>query len=507
MTQFHPRDAAAEEVQTVAADILERVTDGFFALDPQGRFIYVNRSAERILGRTRDELLGWSFWQMFPEATERRIFRKYQRAVGELVPVEFEDTVPALGRTFRVRLFPSEQGVSVYFRDITEEKQTQEELRASEEQFRQIAEHVREILYLITPDAEQVLYVSPAFDTIWGVPREQLLADAGAWTRTIHPGDRERVAAAIPRMKEGTYDEQYRIMSRGGAVRWIRDRAFPVRNDAGDVHRIVGVAEDITSEREAELEREGLFAREREAREVAERAAEWREEVLAIVSHDLKNPLHSIGLTAAAMRDLPLREDQRSEMLDRILAVTEQMQRLIQGLLDTSRIEAGHQLPVEPGPVSVDELLRDACALFRPQVLQRQIALTCSVPDGCPDVYADRDRILQVFWNLIGNAVKFTPEAGHVSVSAQPEGASVRFAVTDSGPGIPPEHMDRLFDPFWQEKRTARLGTGLGLPISRALVASHGGRIWVESEQGRGTTFFFTLPIAPAEPIPSRTAG
>lgn len=487
-------EVPADGVPTLVADILERITDGFFALDPQGRFVYVNRSAERILGHSREDLLGWSVWQVFPEASETRVFQKYQRAMADLATVQFEQEIPSLKRHFRVRLFPAEDGISVYFRDITEEMQTLEALRTSEKQFRQIAENVREVLYLITADAEKVLYASPTFEEVWGISRNRLLDDAGVWTRAIHPADRDRVLAAIPRMKEGTYEEEYRIVRSDGTLRWVLDRTFPVRDQAGDVYRIVGIAEDVTAEKQAAEARELLLAQEQASRHAAERAAAWREEVLATVSHDLRNPLNSIHLSAAALRDLSLSGEKQSQILDRILSVTGQMDRLIQMLLDTSRLESGHSLPMEPSAVQASDLIREACTLFRPQVEAKRIRLECRVPERCPSVYADRERILQVFWNLLGNAIKFTPEGGRVLIHTESGAATVRFSVTNSGPEIPPEHIERLFDPFWQEKRTAPLGTGLGLPISKAIVQAHGGRIWVESNAATGTTFFFTLP-------------
>jgi signal transduction histidine kinase len=124
------------------------------------------------------------------------------------------------------------------------------------------------------------------------------------------------------------------------------------------------------------------------------------------------------------------------------------------------------------------------------------VEIVRELSEPLPGVQADTERILQVLWNLTGNAIKFTPKGGRVFVRAEEAGDEVLFSITDTGPGIAPEHIDRLFDPFWQDKRTARLGTGLGLPISRAIVEAHGGRIWAESTVGEGATFAFTLPRA-----------
>lgn len=241
------------------------------------------------------------------------------------------------------------------------------------------------------------------------------------------------------------------------------------------------------------------------ARERAERAVRERDEVIAMVAHDLKNPLHTIGITLSLLDELPLSEEERVEKRRIIRRTVDRMERLIGGLLDMRRIEAGQALSVTPRPVPADDLLREACALFQPQVEEKRIALSCDAGEQCPPVAADQDRVLQVFWNLIGNAVKFTPEGGRIAVRCEPEGDHVRFSVRDSGPGIRAEHLGRLFDPFWQEKRTARLGTGLGLPIAKAIVEAHGGAIEVASRPGEGTTFSFTLPVPEPEAVERRT--
>lgn len=231
-------------------------------------------------------------------------------------------------------------------------------------------------------------------------------------------------------------------------------------------------------------------------RERAVRAVRERDEVIAMVAHDLKNPLHTIGITLTVLEELRLSEEERLEKRRIIRRTVDRMERLIGGLLDMRRIEAGQALSVNARPVPVLDLLRDGCALFQPQVEEKRLSLSCDAAEGCPPVMADQDRILQVFWNLIGNAVKFTPEGGRIAVRCEPEGDHVRFSVRDSGPGIRAEHLERLFDPFWQEKRTARLGTGLGLPIAKAIAEAHGGVIEVVSRPGEGTTFSFTLPVA-----------
>ena len=162
-----------------------------------------------------------------------------------------------------------------------------------------------------------------------------------------------------------------------------------------------------------------------------------------------------------------------------------------------SRIQSGHAIAVAPTPVDTPALLADAAEAHAFQAADRQVELECDVTEGTPAVLADHDRVLQVLSNLVGNALKFTPEGGRVRLDAGPDGPDmVRFSVSDTGPGIPAEEIPYVFEPFTQAKDTATLGTGLGLSIARGIVEAHGGTISVESHPGEGAIFRFTLPVA-----------
>jgi signal transduction histidine kinase len=184
------------------------------------------------------------------------------------------------------------------------------------------------------------------------------------------------------------------------------------------------------------------------------------------------------------------------EQIDTIDVSAKRMSRLIADLLDVTRLEGGKRLPIDPEPVEVSSLLSETYELFKAQAAAGSVTLQLRNVDNVPAVHADRHRILQVLSNLIGNSLKFTPEGGVVAFSAEQRDREVLFSVTDNGPGIPARHLDDIFSPYWQAKRTERLGAGLGLPIAKGIVEAHGGRIWAESEQGKGTRFFFTLPVS-----------
>jgi PAS domain S-box-containing protein len=224
-------------------------------------------------------------------------------------------------------------------------------------------------------------------------------------------------------------------------------------------------------------------------------AVTTRDEVLAIVSHDLRNPLHTIGMSAQLLLDVPGNEAQRMKHLQIVVRAKDRMDRLIQDLVDVVRIKNGKTLAINIRKERPSPLLMEACEQFVEPAREKNVKLAWEVPDDMPDVMVDHGRIVQVLSNLIGNALKFTPEGGGIVVRAERDGErNIRISVRDSGPGIAAENLPRIFDAFWQAPRAARLGSGLGLTISRGIVKLHGGRIWAESREGVGSTFFFTLP-------------
>ncbi len=232
----------------------------------------------------------------------------------------------------------------------------------------------------------------------------------------------------------------------------------------------------------------------------AQMATRARDDLLAIVSHDLRNPLHAIYMAATFLLEVLPEESEVADIaLSRRQAeVIKRSARrgnaLISDLLDVTRIEDG-RLTVNIQPMGAEELLVEAVNEARSMAQQKDLELLVTYPPSLPTVLADRSRMAQVFSNLLGNAIKFTPVGGEVRLTAQLSGTSVHFTVSDSGPGITAEHLPHLFDRYWQARETQQLGTGLGLFIARGITEAHGGQLWAESELGVGATFNFTLPV------------
>ena len=174
---------------------------------------------------------------------------------------------------------------------------------------------------------------------------------------------------------------------------------------------------------------------------------------------------------------------------------TDQMERLIQNLLDLSVVEAGHGLPVAPKPIRPAELISEICKSMETQMGEKSLTLKYHVSPALPEVFADPDQIARAIANLLGNALKFTPRGGHITIGARHVGQEVHFHVRDTGQGIPRPDLNRIFEPFWQGRTKRQCGIGLGLPIVKSIIEGHKGRIWAKSKPGVGSTFYFTLPV------------
>jgi signal transduction histidine kinase len=237
-----------------------------------------------------------------------------------------------------------------------------------------------------------------------------------------------------------------------------------------------------------EIGRAMMISRYEEARQ----AIEAREQVLKIVSHDLRNPLHTIAMSTELLLEGVGSEDQQKRHVAIIRRAGDRMNRLVKDLLDVAKLESG-RLSIQPRLIDVTSLLKEAEDMLHPLAAAKSLSLDISAAEDLPRIQADSGRVLQVLSNLVGNAIKFTPVEGHIAISARRVGSGIQFTVEDSGPGIPPEQLPHIFGAFWQADPTDRRGIGLGLTISKAIVEAHGGRLSVESEVGRGTAFHFTL--------------
>jgi two-component system sensor histidine kinase/response regulator len=403
-----------------------------------------------------------------------------------------------------------------YFRDVTENMQAQEKLRASEEQFRQLAENINEVFFIMEPEPVRTVYLSPAFEEIWGRSRQEAYDRPAALIEFVHPEDREPVRNFFFRRVPGSRaDLEYRIGRPDGAVRWISARISPMYDLEGKCVRIVGIAEDVTARQQKEqalretheklqaaLEESRQFAADLiQARDAADTANRAKSEFLANMSHEIRTPMNGIlGMTELVL-ETELTEEQR-DSLGLVKISAEALVNVVNDILDFSKIEAG-KLDLESIPFDLRESLGETMRALDFRAHGKGLELIYEVQPDVPDaLLGDPGRLRQVLVNLVGNSIKFT-ERGEILMSVSQEATSsewvsLHFAVKDTGIGIPADKAQKIFEPFSQaDGSTARKygGTGLGLTICTKLVGMMKGRIWVETEEGRGSTFHFTASL------------
>ncbi len=381
--------------------------------------------------------------------------------------------------------------------DLTARERAEAARLESEERFRQLADAIDEVFWLTDVSKQEMVYISPAYGTIWGRSPESLYRSPQDWMEAVHPEDRARVrGAAVTRQALGTYDEEYRIVRPDGTIRWIRDRAFPVRDADGRVFRMAGVAEDITKRRE--LEAQVLQAQKMES--VGRLAGG--------VAHDFNNMLTAIGGNVELLREVVVNNPAANEMLDEAAAAVDRAAGLTRQLLAFSRRELLH-----PQVIDLNAAVTGVAQMLR-RLIGEDIELHLALGHDLWPVNVDPGHLTQVVLNLAVNARDAMPRGGRLTLetinveldadyaavhAAVTPGAHVLLAISDTGVGMSPEVQQRIFEPFFTTKGAAS-GTGLGLSVVDGIIRQSGGHVQVYSEVGVGTTFKIYLPALPADP-------
>ena len=335
-------------------EILDGVTDAVQAFDRDWNYVYVNEVGARIVGKTRDELLGRNLWDVFETPKDAEIRVRLEAAARDGKPVDFETFHAGTGLWVSIQVYPSGEGISVFVRDVTERRRVNEQLQ---------------------------------------------------------------------------------------------------------------------------------------------RAIQARDEMLAVVTHDLRNPLNAIALITQILFQSDLPQEEVTKQLVTLKRLTFQMSDLIRDLLDAALIDSGG-VRIERSREDLGAVSADAIETLRPLAAERGLQIRAEGFAGLPEVLVDRKRIQQVISNLVANAIKFT-SSGEIVVRAADRATEVVVSVADTGRGIPSEDLARVFERYWKGRQDDDSGAGLGLAIAKGLVEAHGGRMWVESEEGKGATFSFTLPASP----------
>ncbi|MFN2517211.1 MAG: PAS domain S-box protein, partial [Pyrinomonadaceae bacterium] len=465
-------------------------------LDSEWRFVDVNKRVEELFGKSFEELVGKVIWEVYPRAVDSDLYPQFHKAVEQRIPVHFELASKIVeGVWFEAHAYPTKTGLSVYLRDITERKRSEQEIAFQAHLLSAVEQAV------IATDLDgKIVYWNSFAESLYGWSAAEAV---GSNVLEITPADnvREQGREILSRLKEGkSWSGEFLVRRKDGSVFPAMITDSPIFDAQGKLFGVVGVSVDISERRRAEEERERLHESEREARAEAEKANHLKDEFLATLSHELRNPLNVIlGYAEVLLRSEEARSSQfvrrAAEVLKRNALV---QSRLVRDLLDLSRLHIG-KLSLNLEEVSLMTIINNAVETVSEDVAAKQIKLKVEGFEEVIFVKADPLRLEQIIWNLLNNAVKFTPSGGAITIRVGSESDQAILTVEDTGPGIEPEFLPHVFEMFRQADASSsrpHSGMGIGLALVRQLIDLHGGTVAAASVVGQGAKFTIQLPVS-----------
>jgi PAS domain S-box-containing protein len=378
---------------------------------------------------------------------------------------------------------------------------SQRRVRSAERLYRQLVERLPGATYISSPSAVGPTYISPQALQLLGQPADEFVTHPEMAMQVIHPDDREGVEAnmQILRRDGGEYAQEFRVVHPDGRVVWIGDDATVVAGTDDKPLHVQGYLRDITPLKDAEAKQQAALEREQTANEKLRELGAMKDDFVALVSHELRTPLTSIrGYLELVLEGPASRLTKESaEFLNIVDRNAARLERLVDDLLFMARLGSG-KLELSLQDTDLAALARESVSAATPRASAQAVELECKLED-VPAVRGDPGRLGQLLDNLISNAVKFTPDGGHVDVRVFSQNGDVAIEIADTGIGISATEQTQLFQKFFRTSAAgerAIQGTGLGLSISKAIVEAHAGRIELESEENIGTTIRVLLPVA-----------
>lgn len=456
-------------------ELLEIISDGFATINREWCFTFINKSMEKIFEGQRQELLGESLWSVFPIDAHPGIYSNFCSTMNELKVVMFQEYSPKFNKYLLFSGYPSKDGISIFAQDVTEQVRMIEALMESEDRFQLLANNIREVFWIASPDMEEWYYVSPATKQILGFDNEEFEEKVIQFWEWIIPEDLQKVKNAWRQMKERETIVEFRYQQPNQPMQWIRAKGQPVFKD-GALDVIVGITEDITKI----IEREELLSRSEKLTTVGQLAAG--------IAHEIRNPLTSIkGFLQIIQSEGTVPPTYTSIMLDEL----DRIESIVNEFLFLAKPQQEIKFAVQPFKPILEQVIN----LMQGEANLKGIEIIVELHDlSSLKVRGNANHLKQVFVNLMKNAMEAIQAKGKIRIIGQVdrEKSILTVIVIDDGPGITQERLKKLGEPFYSTKEK---GTGLGLMITRKLLEDHEGELFFESEIGKGTVVYVKLPF------------
>jgi PAS domain S-box-containing protein len=477
-------------------NILESIGDGFYALDANWIITYWNKQAEETLNKKREDVVGKNLWEVYEDAKELKFHSEYHKAMETQIMVSFEEYHPVLGLWFEVSAYPTKEGLSVYFKDVSLKKIAEQKIKETNERFEKVTEATNDAIWDYNFE-EKVLFWSKGFSTLFQYDLNNFEPTFDFLLSCIHPDDRnnfiEKIEQFLFDSSKNNWFEEYRFLKADGTYAYVMDRAIFIRNNQGRATRAIGAMTDITYRKEYENSLTSLNKiLKKQADDLAFSNKEL-EQFAYVASHDLQEPLRMVtNFLSQLEKKYKDQLDERAEMyIHYAVDGAKRMRQIILDILEFSRIG---KIDESMDFIDLEQIVNEV-VLFQNEIIKEKNATI--LIDKLPVIFNHKTPLKQVFQNLISNALKYAKadESPLIEIRAKELENEWQFSVKDNGIGINGEYFDKIFEIFQRlHVREDYSGTGIGLSIVKKILENMGGKIWVESNEGQGSIFSFIIP-------------
>ncbi|WP_239534208.1 ATP-binding protein [Thalassobacillus pellis] len=461
----------AVELHSQMKSICEKFPHGLAMINKHWQLTYANQQMEVILGKDLKSHYKHKIWQLYPIQDYYIFYRHYYMAVETNKPVTFDLYMEARSTYAKVTIFPTDEGMAVHMQDITDKKPYLDALQESEKRFSLLAENIKDVFWICTEDFEEIIFLSPKFEEMFGIPLENRIKDPKTWWKTLAPKEyHHHIFDGYRKMKSENHQMEYEIKTPSGEHKWIRARGFPVKESRQRL--IVGLSEDITEMKE----KEQLMRQSEQLSAITQMSAG--------IAHEIKNPLTALkGFMQLGVANPQLRESYNELLLDEI--------NRIESIVNDFMMLSKPDTVVHKENVSARDTVSYVLDLYQTIIKDKGIHIDTAII--CPELmlFAEPKRLKQILINVIKNAIEAVETNGRIAINIVCENEKALITVKDNGKGLSEEQLQRLGEPFFSTKKD---GTGLGIMVTKKMVADLGGTINFASEPGRGTTVAILLP-------------